>query len=130
GGGGEIGHIVYPGNNKRCTCGKVGCVETLLSGRYLREKVYEKNNEISLNNIKDYAKVMAWLIDTVKTTVDFEKCYLGGVIPKYGEKVLKEIRSSYEKIRNESGEFIEFSQLGEFAGARGSAILSFQKGEI
>jgi len=130
GGAGEIGHIVYPGNNKRCTCGKVGCVETLLSGRYLKEEVYEKNNEKSLKNIKDYAKVMAWLIDTVKTTVDFEKCYLGGVIPKYGEKVLKEIRSSYKEIRNESGDFIEFSQLGEFAGARGSAILSFQKGEI
>lgn len=129
GGGGDIGHIVYPGNVKRCNCGKIGCVETLLSGRYLKENVYGRSNEEASKEIKGYAKVMAWLIDVLKSTVDFEKCYLGGVIPNYDERILKEICEEYEQIRKESGEFIKYSLLGEFAGARGAALLSFQKEE-
>jgi len=126
GGGGEIGHIIYPGNTKQCTCGKVGCVETLLSGRYLRENIHGKEGKLALENITEYSKIMAWLIDTARTTLDFEKCYLGGVIPGYGEELLGSIRKSYEQIRKgESGEFIQYSRSGEFGGARGAALLSF-----
>ena len=32
---GEIGHCVLPGNDLPCTCGKVGCLETVASGRAL-----------------------------------------------------------------------------------------------
>lgn len=28
---GEIGHVAVPGNNRRCGCGAVGCLETLIS---------------------------------------------------------------------------------------------------
>jgi len=41
GGAAEIGHIVFPDNKKRCTCGKTGCIETLLSERVLKELIGE-----------------------------------------------------------------------------------------
>ena len=90
GGGGEIGHIIYPGNTKQCTCGKVGCVETLLSGRYLRENIQEKEGKLALENITDYSQVMAWLIDTTRTTLDFEKCYLGRSNPRLWRRTFRE----------------------------------------
>lgn len=131
GSGGEIGHIIFPGNNNKCSCGKTGCVETILSGKYLKENIYEKeySREV-LEKIDNYSKTMAWLIDSVKTTIGFEKCYLGGVLPNYGEIMLSNIKRSYQEINTiEDPNFINYSLLGEYAGAIGAALLSYQKGE-
>ena len=131
GGGGEIGHIIYPSNTRKCSCGKVGCVETILSGRYLKENIYEKEGKEVFDKIKEYSKVMAWFIDTLKSTLDFNKCYLGGVLPNYGDEFLESIKISYKNISNENdADFINYSDLGEFAGARGAALLSLNKGEV
>ena len=131
GGGGEIGHIIYPGNTKECSCGKVGCVETILSGRYLKENIYGKEGKEVYKKIREYSKVMAWFIDTLKATLDFDKCYLGGVLPNYGDEFLENIKNSFKQISNEkNADFINYSDLGEFAGARGAALLSLHKGEI
>lgn len=131
GGGGEIGHIIYPSNTRKCSCGKVGCVETILSGRYLKENIYGKEGKEVSDKIKEYSKVMAWFIDTLKSTLDFNKCYLGGVLPNYGDEFLESIKISYKNISNENNaDFINYSDLGEFAGARGAALLSLHKGEV
>ena len=56
GGGGEIGHIIYPGNTKECSCGKVGCVETILSGRYLKKIYMEKKEKKCQENEENTPK--------------------------------------------------------------------------
>ncbi|MFN4223339.1 MAG: putative N-acetylmannosamine-6-phosphate 2-epimerase [Fervidobacterium nodosum] len=114
----EVGHILYPGNDLRCTCGKIGCVETLIKGEKLR--MYEFKSEEEKEKL---ASIFAWLIDTIKTSVDFEKLYLYGVIKKYGEDLLFRIRRQYEKLSYlNKGEEILFSSLDEFGGAYGAAL--------
>ena len=60
---GEFGHIFIEGNNRKCTCGKLGCLETLISNNSLEEKYFFKTRkqmkieEIYSNSITDiYAR--------------------------------------------------------------------------
>ncbi len=82
--------------------------------------------------IREYSKVMAWFIDTLKATLDFDKCYLGGVLPNYGDEFLENIKKIVlnRSVMKKNADFINYSDLGEFAGARGAALLSLHKGEI
>ncbi len=128
GSGGEIGHLIYPGNDLKCTCGKTGCVETLLNGRKLLE-IESKSGSEHQEALTDYHSHFAWLIDTVKNTVDFEKIYLGGVLPEYGVSYLEGIRNRFEAINlRNTGDIIEFSTTGKYSGVVGAAIYSlFEK---
>jgi len=71
---GEIGHIKYPGNNEICSCGKTGCLETILSGKNLYKRLQIENEEIVF---KDYAKKIAWLIDLIKNLLGSKKNLFG-----------------------------------------------------
>ena len=52
-------------------------------------------------------------------------------MPNYGDEFLENIKNSFKQISNEkNADFINYSDLGEFAGARGAALLSLHKGEI
>jgi len=128
GSGGEIGHLIYPGNDNICTCGKKGCIETILKGNVLLE-IENKSGKEKKEAFNNYVNCFAWLLDTLKNTVDFEKVYLGGVIPEYGRVYLEGIRAAFESmnLRN-SGDIIEFSTVGKNAGVIGAAIYSlFEK---
>lgn len=39
---GEIGHISYPGNERQCYCGQVGCLRTIVSYQAIVEQVLEQ----------------------------------------------------------------------------------------
>jgi glucokinase len=45
GNAGEIGHMTVDVNGKRCTCGNVGCLETLVSGTALAEAARRRINQ-------------------------------------------------------------------------------------
>ncbi|MEM3829634.1 MAG: putative N-acetylmannosamine-6-phosphate 2-epimerase [Conexivisphaerales archaeon] len=109
GNAGEIGHIVVPGNKRVCTCGKTGCIETVLSGRFISDeyekkfgrfsrddflKLLEKHDkwaESILNEMTEYA---AWLVDLLVNTVDVEKVYFGGIIEDFGDKFLSKLKEN------------------------------------
>ena len=107
GNAGEIGHIVIPGNERKCTCGKTGCVETLLSGRFIREE-YEKafgdfawddflkrlNSEDAWSKslINEISSKAAWLVDLLVNTLDIEKIYFGGIVEDFGNLFIGKIR--------------------------------------
>lgn len=127
GGAFEIGHLVYPLNQRKCTCGKTGCVETLLNGNSLKV-IFENKDE---NEIDFVSKAYAWLIDSAKVFIDFDKAYLAGVIKSYGEEFLNKIRFYYEKMSVlNKGEDISFSTLDEFGGAYGAALESLYYGGV
>lgn len=119
GGAVEIGHIVFPGNSKKCTCGKTGCIETLLSGKVLKELLNNSNKEKTFEIISER---LAWLLDTAKTFFDFDKAYIGGVLPSYGNELLRLIRKKYSEFSplNLPHE-IDYTSTGEYAGAIGAA---------
>lgn len=121
GGAFEIGHILYPENKLICTCGKVGCIETLIKADKLRV-AYELNKEEEKEKL---ANKYAWLIDMIKMFVDFEKIYLYGVVKNYGEDFLYRVRKEYEQFSTlNNGQDILFSNLDEFGGAYGAALES------
>ncbi len=127
GGGGEIGHIIYPGNQLPCTCGKNGCIETLVSGKALQQQLNNRNGD-KANVLKAYSKKIAWLIDTVNRIVEVEKFFVGGVAVRYGEQLLELFNQELVKIDSHYDDFVQFSTLGELSGAIGAALYALDQG--
>jgi predicted NBD/HSP70 family sugar kinase len=42
GGGGSIGHLTVAGSDRRCRCGRVGCLDTLASETAIEERAWER----------------------------------------------------------------------------------------
>jgi len=119
GGAVEVGHFIFPGNDKRCACGKIGCIETILSGKVLSELLNDINEKKALEIISER---LAWLLDTAKAFFDFDKAYIGGVLPSYGDKPLELIREKYSQLSSlNSPNEIDYTSVGEYAGAIGAA---------
>ncbi|MCD6483206.1 MAG: ROK family protein, partial [Candidatus Aenigmarchaeota archaeon] len=74
----------------------------------------------------DVSRKFAWLIDVIMHVIAPAKIYIGGIAPKYGEKFLWMIREEVEKLSNFEypSNIVEFSSMGEFAGAIGAALSS------
>ena len=55
-GSGEFGHIPIEGNDKRCSCGKKGCLETLINDSALEEAYFEMTGDTksSIEIYKDF----------------------------------------------------------------------------
>uniref|UniRef100_A0A7C5U3E1 N-acylglucosamine-6-phosphate 2-epimerase n=1 Tax=Fervidobacterium nodosum TaxID=2424 RepID=A0A7C5U3E1_9BACT len=123
GGAMELGHITYPGNDRKCTCGKIGCVETLLRAEEL-SKLVTLNSE----NLKEKAKIFAWLLDVVKAHIDFQEAYLHGVVRFFGNEFLQYIRDYYKTMFSYNSEEIKYSDIDEYGGALGAGMLSLYYG--
>ena len=50
---GEFGHMTAYNNNIICHCGKIGCIETEVSGRALKRKLTEKIREGKTSILSD-----------------------------------------------------------------------------
>ena len=93
---GELGHIVIETNGKQCHCGKKGCLERYLSMFALCEALsLSPENAGSIARVEQLFKdkdreVLAWIeasgiyleraIDIVKSTLDVEAIFIGGVV--------------------------------------------------
>lgn len=127
GGGAEVGHIIFPGNNARCTCSKKGCIETIASAKVLREKIIE-NPENEKEIMADFISKIAWLIDTIQRTVEVEAIYLSGAINKYQNGFLERLNNELRQIDDRYlDQFIRFSVLGELAGAIGASLYALDR---
>jgi len=122
GGGAEVGHIIFPGNNNICTCSKRGCIETIVSAKVLKEKL-EMQTESKQKILDDFVKNISWLIDTIQRTVEVHSFYLSGAILKYKEELLNEINQTLKIMDSMyKDNFVKSSDLGEFAGAIGASL--------
>ncbi len=85
---GELGHIPIIGNEKICGCGKVGCSETLVSGKALVElhEEYKLSGDIKdifvehINNplIQEFIRNLGSLLSFEINTLDILKLVIGG----------------------------------------------------
>ncbi len=149
GNAGEFGHIVIPGNEKKCTCGKTGCIETLLSGRFISKKYEEDFGKISwedilkrLQSVDEWGKEIlnslgsnaAWLVDVLFNTLDLEKIYFGGIVEDFGDAFLQSARRNLipyiQSNHLYSQEIVELSPLKKNATIIGSALESLHFGEV
>ncbi|NQZ32619.1 MAG: ROK family transcriptional regulator [Oceanospirillaceae bacterium] len=93
---GELGHIVIEHGGRQCHCGKQGCLERYLSICALCEALQlSPRDASSIDKIEQLfkandARVLAWIeanaiylervIDIVKSTLDAEMIFIGGVV--------------------------------------------------
>ncbi|MGC8590459.1 putative N-acetylmannosamine-6-phosphate 2-epimerase [Athalassotoga sp.] len=143
GNAGEIGHIVVPGNERICTCGKTGCAETVLSGRYIREEyekrfgkfsrddfliLLEKRDKWAKNIVDEMAKYAAWLVDLLVNTIDVEKVYFGGIVEDFGDEFLNRVKDNldlYTKANDLYDErIVEISPMKKMGTVVGVALES------
>ncbi len=80
---GELGHLCVPGGTKKCSCGKVGCLETVIGMRYIVEEIrrrmgisldmdgfckkVEEGDEIVVDILDNVAKWTAYALSSVIT---------------------------------------------------------------
>lgn len=87
----ELGHLPVLLNEKKCSCGNVGCLETIVSGIALQALKADKYPDILIDNIfeekKDEKEVdlfvrnMAKVIATEENLFDPDYILLGGGLP-------------------------------------------------
>jgi predicted NBD/HSP70 family sugar kinase len=53
---GEIGHIAHGNNNYRCSCGNVGCLETVVSKPGIIRVIRERLHEGVISSLQEYTK--------------------------------------------------------------------------
>lgn len=102
---GEFGHMTAYNNNIICHCGKIGCIETEVSGRALKrkliekikegktsilsERVLKKNEDLSLQDILDaIAKEDVLSLATLQRIADELGKQLAGVINIFNPEML------------------------------------------
>ena len=118
GGAGEVGYIRYP-RTLSDNLMDFKMIEELLRGDSLKE-LFDRCGD---RGLKEYSSILGWLLLTAKSLYDFEKAYIGGVVLKYGEKLLEYVRDIYVSLSQGSDrEEIEFYQQGEMGGALGAAL--------
>lgn len=144
---GEWGHNSLPsaargliGGDRICYCGRSNCIETVLSGRGLKQTHFENNRiELEANDIADlaekgdaqaietlaiYSKQLARCLATIVNVIDPEVIVLGGG--------LSNIKSLYTSLPKDIKDYvftdhlltrIEPPMFGDASGARGAACL-------
>jgi glucokinase-like ROK family protein len=155
---GEIGHCALPGLTEPCACGKVGCLETVASGRALvgavrravaagRQTVLADRVDLDGRDVADAAQAgdvvakeavaelgrylgfaASWLINMYSPSM----VVLGGGLAAIGTPLLEELkRATAEHCPGPALRGIEIcgSQLGEDAELRGAVLLAMQHSE-
>jgi glucokinase-like ROK family protein len=155
---GEIGHCALPGLTEPCACGKVGCLETVASGRALvgavrravaagRSTVLADRADLDGRDVADAAQAgdlvareavaelgrylgyaASWLINMYSPSM----VVLGGGLAAIGAPLLEELRrATAEHCPGPALRGVEIcgSQLGEDAELRGAVLLAMQHSE-
>lgn len=131
---GELGHIPLIGNTKKCGCGKIGCAETLVSGKAL-VNLFEENklsgevkdifvNHLNKDIILEFVKNFALIISMEINIFDITILVIGGGVVNMKnfpqsilrELVVKELRSASLESKLEMY-FVDDSPVNSIIGA-------------
>lgn len=144
---GEWGHNSLPSSareliaqDRLCYCGRLNCIETVLSGRGLKQTHFERSgleieaveiaelalakSEKALDTLQTYSKQLARCLATIVNVIDPEVIVLGGG--------LSNIKSLYDSVPKDMADYVFTDDLqthiappkfGDASGARGAACL-------
>jgi len=148
---GEIGHTVVDPTGRKCRCGKVGCLETVASGRALgqyaaglsvvrhgiktkgAEALYEaalQGDPQARRALADAGQFIGIAIANVITLFDPGTVVLNGGLIEAGDFLVKSLKQSIRRHRLRGAPHtcdIEISRLGKLAGAMGAAMLPLRR---
>lgn len=147
-GSGEIGHTVVVNGGNKCSCGKQGCLETVVSGFALEEKAkmlgFLSKNSSGGKTLFDAAQsgnpeakkelnkagfYIGLAIANMINLFDPSLIVLNGGLIKAGDYILESLKNSIRENsigRNGAVCKIEVSDLGDYAGALGAAMLGLK----
>lgn len=138
GAAGELGHIPILGNEEKCTCGNMGCIETVCSGKALEalaekhfpqtdiKKVFKEhqNNPI----LKSFVRNLAVPIATEINIIDPDVCIIGGGVidmEDFPKEILFDAIHFYaRKPYPEKNLRLLFTRHDQKSGVFGSAIFA------
>lgn len=144
GNAGEIGHTVIDPSYGQCSCGQVGCLDLIASGRAIAKngslimgekletkevlELYGKGNE----SLDAYINHLFWALGAVSVSLvnilDTEKIVVGGGVSQMREPLLQRMESYIRKhALNPAGRSTKVvpAELHEHAGVIGAAALCF-----
>jgi predicted NBD/HSP70 family sugar kinase len=75
---GEIGHVTVVDNGEQCACGRIGCLETVLSVPALRRAVANKNKEDSDAALASAGRVLGVTLAPVVSALNLTEVLLSG----------------------------------------------------
>ncbi len=134
---GHLGHTIVDKDGYRCSCGQKGCIETILSGKYLPRRakdaglevenakelfeLYKKGNEIAQKVIQETIEYLGVLFINAINTTDTEVIIVGGSVFLNNLEILKPAVEKY-MIENSmvvlsEGVDLVTPQLGEYVGS-------------
>ena len=133
---GEIGHITVDFKGDKCTCGAIGCIETLASGWGIAKRVGVKTAKEALekgaSQITEEATIaLALLIKSLINLNNPEKIILGGGLLKGYISIYPDfIKQLEEKVKQEALKNYQvklvISKLSENSPALGAATFALE----
>jgi predicted NBD/HSP70 family sugar kinase len=139
--GGEWGHNFLDESGGQCYCGKIGCVETVISGpftqRYYKslsghelplQQIVELsrmgNDQNAVKTIKRLTHFFGKAISVVIDIVDPDVVVIGGGVGNIDELYTDGVQSAREYVFNDGLETVFLKpELGDSAGVFGAAML-------
>lgn len=148
---GEIGHDPVPGNDRKCKCGNIGCLETIVSAPGMTKRAREaieagEDTVLARRNLEEItalhlyeacragdplcrrifretALILADKLLTLALAVDPEVIIIGGGVAAAGSVLLDPIRQRFEQeyMHRSFVPDIVQAKLGDEAGLIGSA---------
>ena len=127
GAAGEVGHLAVDPRGARCTCGQVGCLETIASGSALEAAwpatgsggpaaslfgAAEDGDPRAVAVVRRFAAAVATTVRVLCLTADVESVVLGGGVAQVGEPLLRAVRAALAEQAADSP-FLASLALGE-----------------
>ncbi len=147
--GGEFGHVSVDPEGRRCACGSLGCVETMVGlesiaaaagistadgrMRSLTDELVRRAQEGSDEVIAALADAGRWLGIALASTfnlLDLQAVVLGGCFGPHAPWLADDVRRTLEErsLAARSGSFVVVpSAFGDGAAVRGAAALSLRR---
>jgi glucokinase len=137
----ELGHLVVWPDGDRCTCGRIGCLETIASAAAIMRRFRARTGRVVASAADvlaaadegdavaaaiwaDAVSGLAKAIEISHLLLDIDLHVLGGGLAKAGEALLTPLRAALSTMSFEgSTPTIVPAQLGDEAGCVGAALL-------
>jgi predicted NBD/HSP70 family sugar kinase len=146
GAAGEVGHLAVDPRGARCTCGQVGCLETVASGSAIEAawpvadesgpamslfRAAGSGDPRAVEVVRRFAGAVATTVRVLCLTADVESVVLGGGVAQVGDPLLAAVRRELDEQADESpflaslglSERVLLVPVGYPAAAVGAALL-------
>jgi predicted NBD/HSP70 family sugar kinase len=127
GAAGEVGHLAVDPHGVPCSCGQVGCLETIGSGSAIEAawpatgadspaislfRAADAGDLRAVEIVRRFAGAVATTVRVLCLTADVESVVLGGGVAQVGEPLLRAVRAELE-TQAEGSAFLSSLALGE-----------------